>query len=454
MMTVLCLLVLQDSPYADPARKAAQHLVSLQGADGAFHFQATEQQIEGLQAMIGFALLSQDGFSGPVEKLTRHLLGKVGPDGAPGARDYKSDFENGYLAAFLAEVLLQDKYGKIKLEAGLREQLRKAVESEVLYFQKCQDPSGVWVYTGGPYKNYKETAALLGVIQFLKMAEALGVSVNGECIKRAMGFVRSRFMNGGFKNGDLEKDASIHLTPAVVAMLHWLPDQNVKDMIDAGIAYDAKREASGYITQWKYDEYDSIPPNLVSQAKMLVERRQMYGIFHLCLGYLRSKNSKFADVHKKVCDLLVAHASGDHWSSTIGTGGATAFALLTFNLAKKDALIFFRPAPGVVKGGAPAAVWFGAQLEKADKGVKVKAVQGDSTASTLGLIKGDVITSINDTEISEPDQVRSIVEGLQPNAEVTAKFVRGGKEQSKKGKVKKIPSAVAKWDEKKRSEWY
>lgn len=439
------------------SKGATDHLIGLQQSDGTFRFDAREQHFEGLYSILGLAILSDRGWCPAVEKLVNHYLSIQGADGRPGAKTYKALFEEGYIGCFLAEVALQDKHGKIKLPGDLRSRLKDAIAKMVPYFEKSQAASGIWEYRGGQLNGYKETAVALGVLQFYRMAEALGVPSPQASIDRALQFMRSRWKDGGFVNGDLEKESSIHLTPACMASLLWIKGKSVSDMVKAGHAFNEKREQSGYLTQWKHDEYDRIPQNLQGQAKQLVERRQMFGLFHLCLTYLRERNPKFEKIHKQACSLLLANPSGSNtWNSTIGTGGATAFAVLTFNLAKKDSLVFFWPDPAKAGGGGGAAgAWLGAQLAKAaDKGVEVVKTTANTTASGLKLKAKDMLLSLNGTAVADPEAVGAIMSGLAVGDELAAKILRDGKEIEAKTKVKTMPSAVARWKEEQLKGWW
>jgi Do/DeqQ family serine protease len=67
-------------------------------------------------------------------------------------------------------------------------------------------------------------------------------------------------------------------------------------------------------------------------------------------------------------------------------------------------------------------------LEEA-KGVVVAQVQPGSAAERAGIKKGDVITSLNGTEVNDPNTFRNEVAGAPPGTEVTLTIMRGGREQ-------------------------
>ncbi len=340
------------SPYADTAKKAAQFLLSQQAADGTFNIgNVREKHYNGLFGVVGLALLSETGFTPELEKLARTMIKNQEQNGAylsaQGDNSYKVAFEHGWVAIFLLEIYLQDKEGKCKLEAGFKNDLKTSLSKAMKFIITTQDPSGVWTYVHGGAKfpqNYKESAVSLGLLQALAMAKAAGIDSSDQTIKVAIAFIRANWKNGGVVNGQLEQNPSPHLTPGILAALHWVKTLGGSDLITSGLAYLKARESGPYFSQWKFDEWETLPKNLVDQARMLVERRQMFGLFHTCLYWRRvGDEKKFAEMHKKSCDLLLKNMSGDgQWTSTIGPCGATAFGLLTLNLAKKDSLVFFR----------------------------------------------------------------------------------------------------------------
>jgi S1-C subfamily serine protease len=62
-------------------------------------------------------------------------------------------------------------------------------------------------------------------------------------------------------------------------------------------------------------------------------------------------------------------------------------------------------------------------------GVVVYQVQSGSAADRAGLRTGDVITSLNGTQISEPNTFRNMIAGIAPGSEVTLIVRRDGQEQ-------------------------
>ena len=63
-----------------------------------------------------------------------------------------------------------------------------------------------------------------------------------------------------------------------------------------------------------------------------------------------------------------------------------------------------------------------------NKGVVVTEVQPGSAADRAGLIKGDVITALNDVELSDPNVFRNQIASRVPGSEVTLTILRGGRE--------------------------
>jgi Do/DeqQ family serine protease len=64
-----------------------------------------------------------------------------------------------------------------------------------------------------------------------------------------------------------------------------------------------------------------------------------------------------------------------------------------------------------------------------NRGVVVTQVQPGSAADRAGLIKGDVITALNDVELSDPNVFRNQIASRVPGSEVTLTILRDGREQ-------------------------
>ena len=80
----------------------------------------------------------------------------------------------------------------------------------------------------------------------------------------------------------------------------------------------------------------------------------------------------------------------------------------------------------------------GVVTEEADGGVKVTEITNESAAKKAGIKEGDVITRVNDTKISEPDQLTAAVRKHKPGEKVTVTFLRDKKEQ-------KVTAELGKW---------
>jgi Do/DeqQ family serine protease len=79
---------------------------------------------------------------------------------------------------------------------------------------------------------------------------------------------------------------------------------------------------------------------------------------------------------------------------------------------------------------------------KETKGVGVAQVQSGSAADRAGLRKGDVITSFNGVEITDPNVFRNLVASTAPGTDVTLTIIRDGREQQIRAKLGElIPTA-------------
>ena len=78
------------------------------------------------------------------------------------------------------------------------------------------------------------------------------------------------------------------------------------------------------------------------------------------------------------------------------------------------------------------AEYFGAK-----HGVLVTSVEETSAAHAAGLKAGDVVTALNGTEVSDPDDLRSRIQGLRSGDEFTVDVLREKKTLALKGKVER-----------------
>ncbi|MES1224087.1 MAG: PDZ domain-containing protein, partial [Bacteroidota bacterium] len=74
--------------------------------------------------------------------------------------------------------------------------------------------------------------------------------------------------------------------------------------------------------------------------------------------------------------------------------------------------------------------FLGVTTEEADGGgVKILSISDESGAQKAGLVKGDIITKINDTAVNTPDQLSRTIHKYKPDDKVTVTYKRDGKEQ-------------------------
>ncbi len=79
--------------------------------------------------------------------------------------------------------------------------------------------------------------------------------------------------------------------------------------------------------------------------------------------------------------------------------------------------------------------FLGVITEKANDGVKVNEVMKASSAEKAGLKTGDVITKVNDKNISNPDDLLEAIQSYKPNEEVKVYYKRDGKKNDVKVKL-------------------
>jgi Do/DeqQ family serine protease len=76
------------------------------------------------------------------------------------------------------------------------------------------------------------------------------------------------------------------------------------------------------------------------------------------------------------------------------------------------------------------------------KGVGVAQVQPGSAADRAGLRKGDVITSFNGVEMTDPNVFRNLVASTAPGTDVTLTIIRDGREQQIRAKLGELVPAA------------
>ncbi|HVZ96261.1 MAG TPA: PDZ domain-containing protein [Chitinophagaceae bacterium] len=79
--------------------------------------------------------------------------------------------------------------------------------------------------------------------------------------------------------------------------------------------------------------------------------------------------------------------------------------------------------------------FLGVLSEKADNGVKISEVVKGSAAEKSGLLKGDIVTKIDDKTITTPDDLMKIVRSYKPGDEIKLYYVREGKKKDVKLKL-------------------
>ncbi|MCC6288395.1 MAG: PDZ domain-containing protein [Chitinophagaceae bacterium] len=71
----------------------------------------------------------------------------------------------------------------------------------------------------------------------------------------------------------------------------------------------------------------------------------------------------------------------------------------------------------------------GVYTEKDEKGAKITNVVDDSPAEKAGLLKGDIITKIGETAVTDPSSLSSIINEKKPDDEIQITYLRDKKEK-------------------------
>ena len=135
---------------------------------------------------------------------------------------------------------------------------------------------------------------------------------------------------------------------------------------------------------------------------------------------------------KAFVDSVVAHKPGDEIKFKVLRDGKEM--PITVKLGKRPAEP--PPAPGKDEPFVGLAVRPGPD----GKGVEIRDVLGESPADKAGLKRGDVITEVDGTAVSDPGTLASSVAAHKPGDEIAFKVVRDGKEQQVKVKAGKRPA--------------
>ncbi len=162
------------------------------------------------------------------------------------------------------------------------------------------------------------------------------------------------------------------------------------------------------------------------------------------------------DVIQQVNDVKITRSStltrvirkitpGDKANITVIRDGKTKTIPVTIGKQTSSRSFAFSMSPG----GKNLFGWYGAgraylgvQLQelnkdlapyfsvKEDEGALILAVEEDSPAAKAGLKAGDVITKIDDEEISDPEDVKEITSELEEGDEIKIEFIRQNKKQT------------------------
>jgi len=76
------------------------------------------------------------------------------------------------------------------------------------------------------------------------------------------------------------------------------------------------------------------------------------------------------------------------------------------------------------------SAFLGVMSEKTEQGAKITDVTKESAAEKAGLKEGDVITKINNTSISDPDDLYKAIGQYKPDDKVTITYLRNGKQET------------------------
>ena len=124
-------------------------------------------------------------------------------------------------------------------------------------------------------------------------------------------------------------------------------------------------------------------------------------------------------------------------------------------LSDMDAMLaprtrFRSGANGYSYGGADKLIttnsnkaFLGVGTERTDEGARITSVSDESGADKAGLKEGDVITKINDTKISSPEELTKTIGKFNPEEKISITYKRDKKEQKTTATLTKRKSATA-----------
>ena len=90
-----------------------------------------------------------------------------------------------------------------------------------------------------------------------------------------------------------------------------------------------------------------------------------------------------------------------------------------------------------VRSGTSTRAVLGVMTEKDAKGVKINTITKESGAEKAGLKEGDIITMINKTPVSTPEELSGTIQKQKPGDEIDVTYMRAGKTQKVKATLGK-----------------
>lgn len=85
--------------------------------------------------------------------------------------------------------------------------------------------------------------------------------------------------------------------------------------------------------------------------------------------------------------------------------------------------------------------FLGVTSEGSTEGVRVTSVSENSAAAKAGIVKGDIITKINDKAVFDHEQLSEAISAFEPNEKITIAYKRNGKENKATATLGKRPRA-------------
>jgi len=94
-----------------------------------------------------------------------------------------------------------------------------------------------------------------------------------------------------------------------------------------------------------------------------------------------------------------------------------------------NGLIRFSPHKSPIKSFSNRAL-LGVMTEKTEKGARITEVTKESAAEKAGLKKEDIITKVNDTKITGPEDLRETIGKFKPEEKIKITYLRNAKEST------------------------